>query len=83
MSKSKQTLIDADIRHPLEPKSKILKSIYPYPYGSISSPNYPQNYSNNIVRKLFNKKFNFLIDLSLAFTSSKCIYSAKYRAISY
>lgn len=49
--KSPQVLIDAEIRHPADNEEKSSKSRYPFPSGSISSPNYPQNYSNNIVRK--------------------------------
>ncbi|UJR30694.1 hypothetical protein I4U23_018215 [Adineta vaga] len=41
-SKSRKLLINADIRQ----KSK---SSYSFPYGNLSSPNYPQNYSNNII----------------------------------
>ncbi|CAF4204987.1 unnamed protein product [Rotaria socialis] len=47
--KSAEILIDVDIVHPLEYKSQKPKSIYQYPYDTISSPNYPQNYSNNII----------------------------------
>lgn len=60
--KSKSLLIDADIRHPGELKAKNLKQTYPYPSGTITSPNYPQNYSNNIVKEL-------LTDSSINITS--------------
>jgi hypothetical protein len=57
--KSPQIVINTEIRHPLESKSKSPNLIYPYPSGTISSPNYPQNYSNNIVRKfLFKNSLN-------------------------
>ncbi|CAF1032759.1 unnamed protein product [Rotaria sordida] len=47
--KSQELLIDAEIRHPLEYKSQNSHLTYTYPYGTISSPNYPKNYSNNII----------------------------------
>ncbi|CAF1526563.1 unnamed protein product [Rotaria sp. Silwood1] len=47
--KPQEVLIDAEILHPLENKSQHSKLTYTYPYGTISSPNYPQNYPNNII----------------------------------
>lgn len=49
----KKTVIDAEILHPLEYKSHKSNPAYPYPYGTITSPNYPKNYSNNIVRIIY------------------------------
>ena len=44
------TLVEAEIRHPLDSDRKNGKVQPPYPHGTLSSPNYPQNYSDNTVR---------------------------------
>ncbi|CAF1467779.1 unnamed protein product [Adineta steineri] len=48
-TKSPKLLINANIRHPLDNKSRNIQLSYPYPFGTISSPNYPQNYSDSII----------------------------------